>query len=74
MCEAQVTVLTEAQEQLVVQCWGGCVGAWKLGEEERGLLVLNRDAVVAFFMCLASDCFLRWAPGTQRHYWNSSGF
>lgn len=24
--------------------------------------MLNRDAVVAFFMCLASDCFLRWAP------------
>lgn len=39
--------------QLVVRCWGGCMRAWKLGEEERGLSVLNRDVVVAFSKCFA---------------------
>lgn len=45
---------------------GGCVRAWKLGEEEQGLSVLNRDVVVAFSKCFASGYLPPLAPGTHR--------
>lgn len=43
---------------------GGCVKAWKLGEEEQRLLLLHKDVVVAFSQCFASGYLLPLAPGT----------
>lgn len=52
---AEATVITDGKAKVGEKLWavgsavlGGCVKAWKLGEDEQGLLLLHRDVVVAF--------------------------
>lgn len=68
---AQATVITDMKAKVGKKHWavgstvlGGCVKAWKLGEEEQRLLLLHKDVVVAFSKCFASGYLLPLAPGT----------